>query len=80
MKDFFQKNMLWVIGILVGAVAGYLYYHFIGCNSGTCKITSKPLNSSLYGAVMGGLFFNLFKKTKSTDKIQNESKEEIKMP
>jgi hypothetical protein len=36
-------------GILVGAVAGYLYYRYIGYNSGTCVITSKPLNSTLYG-------------------------------
>jgi hypothetical protein len=37
-----------------------LYYFYVGCASGTCAITSKPLNSSLYGAMMGGLFFNLF--------------------
>ncbi len=47
-----------IIGILVGGVLGYAYYHFVGCNSGTCAITSKPLNSTLYGAVMGLLFFS----------------------
>ena len=51
------------IGIVVGAIAGYLYYYYIGCASGTCSITSKPLNSSLYGAVMGGLIFNMFVKS-----------------
>lgn len=51
------------IGIVVGAIAGYLYYYYIGCASGTCSITSKPLNSSLYGAVMGGLVFNMFVKS-----------------
>jgi hypothetical protein len=50
------------IGIGLGAIAGYLYYHFIGCASGTCAITSKPLNSTLYGSVMGGLVFNMFVK------------------
>tara|TARA_R110000868_G_scaffold174940_1_gene411807 strand:- start:21218 stop:21412 length:195 start_codon:yes stop_codon:yes gene_type:complete len=54
------------IGIGIGAVAGYLYYHFIGCASGTCAITSKPLNSTLYGSLMGGLVFNMF--------IKNEKK------
>jgi hypothetical protein len=44
--------------MLVGAACGYAYYHFIGCASGTCAITSKPLNSTLYGAVLGGLLFN----------------------
>ena len=47
-----------VLGILIGAICGYAYYHFIGCASGTCAITSKPLNSTLYGAVVGGLLFN----------------------
>lgn len=47
------------IGIVIGAVAGYLYYFYVGCASGTCAITSKPLNSTLYGALMGGLLFNM---------------------
>jgi hypothetical protein len=51
------------IGIAIGAIAGYLYYFYIGCVSGTCAITSKPLNSTLYGALMGGLVFNMFVKS-----------------
>ena len=50
------------IGIAIGALAGYAYYYYIGCASGTCSITSKPINSTLYGAVMGGLVFNMFLK------------------
>ena len=50
------------IGIAIGALAGYGYYYFVGCASGTCAITSKPLNATLYGAVMGGLLFNMFVK------------------
>ena len=53
------------IGIAIGAFAGYAYYFYVGCASGTCAITSKPLNSTLYGALMGGLIFNmLVKETK----------------
>jgi hypothetical protein len=51
--------ILVLVGITVGAVVGWLYYYYVGCNTGTCAITSKPLNSTLYGALMGGLFFNL---------------------
>jgi len=51
------------IGVVVGAIAGYLYYFYIGCASGTCAITSKPFNSTLYGAAMGGLLFNMFIKS-----------------
>ena len=48
------------VGIIVGLIAGYAYYYFVGCASGTCSITSKPLNSTLYGGMMGGLLFNMF--------------------
>ena len=50
------------IGILIGGISGYLYYHFVGCASGSCAITSKPVNSTLYGGLMGGLLFNMFVK------------------
>ena len=43
-------------GVVVGGAIGFLYYKIIGCSTGTCPITSKPLNSILYGAVMGLLF------------------------
>lgn len=60
--NFILLHKLTIIGILAGAIGGYLYYHFVGCASGTCLITSKPLNSALYGALMGGLFLSTFKK------------------
>ncbi len=63
--NFLVKHKFTFIGIIAGAIGGYLYYHFVGCASGTCAITSKPLNSTLYGAMMGGLLFNMFKKEKS---------------
>jgi C4-dicarboxylate transporter len=50
------------IGIVIGALAGYAYYFYVGCASGTCAITSKPLNSTVYGALMCGLIFNIFVK------------------
>lgn len=50
------------IGVIVGAIAGYAYYHYVGCASGTCVITSKPMNSTLYGSLMGGLLLNLLVK------------------
>ena len=58
--EFINKYKLTFIGIAVGAVGGYLYYHFVGCASGTCAITSNPLNSTLYGAMMGGSLVNTF--------------------
>jgi hypothetical protein len=51
-----------LIGISLGAIAGFMYWKFIGCASGNCTITSNPFNSSLYGAVMGYLVAGIFKK------------------
>lgn len=62
MKDKLLKNKLVIAGVILGAIGGYLYWDFIGCASGTCMITSSPVNSTLYGAMMGGLFFSLFKQ------------------
>jgi len=56
--------LLTSIGVAVGAIAGYAYYYYVGCASGACGITSKPINSTLYGGLMGGLLFNLFVKEK----------------
>ncbi len=63
--NFILKYKLIFIGAIIGAIGGYAYYYFIGCANGTCAISSKPINSSLYGAVMGGLLFSNFQKNKS---------------
>jgi Family of unknown function (DUF6132) len=60
--NFIATHKLTLLGIAIGALGGFAYYYFIGCASGTCAITSKPFNSSLYGAVLGGLSFNIFQK------------------
>jgi hypothetical protein len=65
MKSWLQKNYLSVIGIFVGAITGYFYWKEVGCASGTCMISSKPLNSTLYFAVLGFLVFSMFKKEKT---------------
>jgi hypothetical protein len=62
MTLIFQKYKRDLIGIALGAVAGFLYWKFVGCSSGTCMITSKPINSTLYGALMGFLVVGIFTK------------------
>jgi hypothetical protein len=49
-----------IAGLAMGAVAGWSYWYFIGCTSGTCPITSQPVNSSVYGSVMGWLAGGMF--------------------
>jgi len=74
-KTFLGKNSLTIAGIVVGAVAGYFYWKFIGCTTGSCAITSNPFNSTLYGAVMGGLLVSTFKKDKKQYDVSGNNKQ-----
>lgn len=49
-----------VIGAVIGGGLGFAYYKFIGCSSGTCPLTSHPVVSSVYGAVLGALIATSF--------------------
>lgn len=64
MKKYLAANILVSIGLITGATAGFLYWKFVGCASGTCMITSNPYISTVYGGIMGGLAFSLVKKEK----------------
>ena len=54
-SSFFLKPFL---ATIIGAIAGYLYYHFVGCSSGSCAITSNPYMSTLVGGFMGFFMVN----------------------
>jgi Kef-type K+ transport system membrane component KefB len=62
MKNFLFQNKLLIIGIVLGAFVGFMYWKLIGCYSGACMITSKWHNSTLYGGLMGGLLLSIFRK------------------
>lgn len=70
MKLFIKKHFLKIIGATVGMTGGFLYYYLIGCNSGTCPITSNPYISIIYGGVLGYLLFDLFKKKEVKDHVE----------
>jgi hypothetical protein len=44
-----------LVAASIGSAAGFAYYHFIGCASGACPITSNPYISTAYGALLGVL-------------------------
>lgn len=71
-KLFFKRHWLTLLGIALGATGGFLYWNFIGCTTGTCPITSSPINSSVWGAIIGGLLLSSFQKENkiSIDKDQ----------
>jgi|TARA_B100001964_G_C13674410_1_gene354760 hypothetical protein len=51
-----------LLGGFAGAIIGYIYYYYIGCNSGHCAITGNPINSTAYGAFAGFLWMYPLKK------------------
>jgi hypothetical protein len=51
-----------ILSVLAGAALGYAYYAFIGCRTGACAITSNPVISTAYGALMGVLISGSFRK------------------
>ena len=68
-----MKKIWWItaIGVALGAVAGWAYWYQWGCTEG-CSITGSPINSTLYGALMGGLVVNTFRKEKKVKEVREE--------
>jgi uncharacterized membrane protein len=61
------------VPIMLGAVGGFLYYNFIGCN-GSCPISGNPYVSTVYGAAIGAILINW--KQNINFLIKGESDEE----
>jgi hypothetical protein len=66
MTGLLTKKWIKVVSfLLLGGLGGFAYYYFIGCNSGTCAITSNPYISTTYGMMMGLLLSIDSKKEKN---------------
>jgi hypothetical protein len=59
-KELFKTWTFWrpFLGVVIGGLAGFLYYHYIGCSSGSCAITSNPYKSIIFGGLFGFLMVN----------------------
>ena len=66
MKQFLNKRVLKIfLFVFLGGMAGFAYYYFIGCQTGTCPITRDPYISTSYGMLVGLLIsFDSKKKRK----------------
>ena len=49
------RRRLFVTALYVagGALVGFGYYYFVGCQTGTCPLTSNPYIATAYGALVG---------------------------
>ena len=50
-----------ILGLVIGGGLGFAYYKLVGCAGGTCPLTSHPVISSLYGAIIGALVATSFR-------------------
>lgn len=62
MNIFIKKHWLSITGAVIGALGGFAYYYFVGCQTGTCPIKSNPYGMTIWGAVMGYLILSMFEK------------------
>lgn len=51
-----------ILGTMAGGIAGFAYYYYIGCISGTCPIQTNPWLSTLFGGLIGFLVFSEISK------------------
>ena len=69
---FIRDKKIILLFALLGAIGGFLYWRFVGCESGTCAIKSVWYWSTLWGAVLGYLVGDMvdgyLKKRKSGQK------------
>jgi len=66
MKKWLNSNRLYFIGAIAGGMAGFLYWKWVGCSSGTCSITASPINSTLYFSLMGAVVLGMLSTQKQT--------------
>lgn len=73
-----QKHLIIKIAItIIGAIAGYSYWYYVGCNSGNCPIYSKWHWSTMYGAGLGFLLVGIFVKEPKKDEKKNINIDDI---
>lgn len=66
-----KKHIIKIASIIVGGLLGFLYWYYIGCQSGTCPIKSKWYLSLIFGSIIGYLTLDLiqdFLKKKKNEK------------
>ncbi len=54
-KITIKDKKIQIVFALAGALGGFLYWKYVGCESGTCPIKSVWYWSTLWGTVVGYL-------------------------
>ncbi len=59
MGNIIRKKGIVILFAVLGAIGGFLYWKFVGCQSGTCTIKSVWYWSTLWGLALGYLVGDL---------------------
>lgn len=62
MSEKLKKWLKPVLFTLGGALVGLAYYDLVGCNNGTCPLTSTLWSTMLYTGIIGWLLSGTFGK------------------
>jgi hypothetical protein len=70
LKNFLRSKYFLISALMIvgGGLAGFLFYFFVGCKTGTCAITSNPYNSIIMGSLLGFLLIG-----KPSEKTGNDT-------
>jgi hypothetical protein len=54
-KEFFTTWYFWkpFLGVVVGLLAGFMYFYFVECKTVPCVITNDAYSSVLFGGFLG---------------------------
>ncbi|MFZ4456700.1 MAG: DUF6132 family protein [Bacteroidales bacterium] len=66
MNPKIKQLLRWIMAVL-GAIGGFLYWKYVGCLSGHCPLQQDWMLSSLWGASLGYLIGDMFKKKKESN-------------
>lgn len=62
MKNKLKKWIRPTLFTFGGVLLGWIYYTVVGCSTGSCSITSNPVNSMIYMGLIGLLLSGVFGK------------------
>ena len=60
MKTNMKKWLIPLLFTLGGALVGLAYYYLVRCATGSCAITSNPINSMVYMGLIGWILSGVF--------------------
>ena len=67
MYNIIKTYWIPALGLIAGAIGGFLYWKYVGCANGQCPITSSHTYSAIYGGILGVLITNLFTPNKKKE-------------